>query len=264
MSYDLVVFEKTKAPADTAEFSAWYKKQTEWRDDCDYIDISHASENLQRFFQEIRNIFPPMNGMYAPSDEELSNSPELEERLCDYCIGEDIIYLSFAYSMSHSAYDIVKRAACFMDVGFFVPEGECIPIFFENRYPMLLEGEWFRPIKVSDFSSISEKLNQMTVRNHSYLFLTDQIGNYIQIGGYCDSLTVEKRVHTGIQAYTHEKAGYSSSEKTNEDGYVVIAGNRVKVKQQQVLSKDTAEQLLKDFFQETETADFIEWTAMDM
>lgn len=30
MSYDLMVFEKTKAPATKKEFMAWYEKQTEW------------------------------------------------------------------------------------------------------------------------------------------------------------------------------------------------------------------------------------------
>ncbi len=73
MSYDLAVFEKSRAPAETQRFLAWYAKQTEWGGDQDYSDITRASLNLQRFFHQIRLIFPP-------SDEELSARPDLELR----------------------------------------------------------------------------------------------------------------------------------------------------------------------------------------
>ena len=36
MSYDLAVFEKSRAPAETQRFLAWYAKQTEWGGDQDY------------------------------------------------------------------------------------------------------------------------------------------------------------------------------------------------------------------------------------
>lgn len=265
MSYDLVVFEKSKAPADAEKFLAWYEAQIEWQGDYDYDDISHASSNLQKFFQEVRIIFPPMNGAFAPSDEELMSKPDLEDRLCDYCIGEDIIYLSLAYSMADRAYDIVKRAAYFAGVGFFSPsDGDDAPTLFESRYPLLLEGEGFQAVRVRDFNAISEKLNQMIIKNRSYLYLTDQIGSYIQVGGYGDSFTVEKRVYTDCESYVHQKAGYTNGEKTNADGCVVIAGNQVKVKQNQILSGETVRQLFQDFFQGTATVDSVEWTDMDL
>ncbi len=79
MSYDLAVFEKSRAPAETERFLAWYAKQTEWGGDQDYSDITRASLNLQRFFHQIRLIFPPMNGAFAPSGE-LSARSDLELR----------------------------------------------------------------------------------------------------------------------------------------------------------------------------------------
>lgn len=265
MSYDLMVFEKSKAPADAAAFLAWYGEQTEWGGDYDCNDISHASPNLQKFFQQIRTIFPPMNGAFAPSDEALMNEPELEERLCDYCIGEDSIYLSLAYSVADRAYDIVRRAAYFAGVGFFSPsDNGSAPVLLESRCPMLLEGEWFRPVSVSDFDSICEKLDDMLIRNHSYLYLTDQSDSYIQVGGYGDSFTVEKRVYTDCISYTHRKAGYSYTEKDDADSSVVIAGNPVRVKQRQILSGETVRRLFQDFFQGTETVDSVEWTDMDL
>lgn len=264
MSYDLAVFEKKNAPADTAEFLKWYQKQTEWSRDLDYNEITHASPDLQQFFLELKDIFPPMNGRFSPSNEELSNVPGLEERLCDYCIGEDLIYLSFAYSMAEHAYSIVKRAACFHHVGFFDASGECIPTFFESPYPMLLEGEGFRPMRVSDFNSVKEKLEQMTVKNHSYLYLTNQTDSYIQVGGYGNTFTVEKRVYTGAMSYIHQKAEFPLLDRASKDGYVLIAGNRVKLKQNQILSKDIMTQLFLDFFQETQTVTTITWSDMNL
>ena len=265
MSYDLVVFEKSKAPADAEKFLAWYEAQIEWEGDYDYDNISHASPDLQNFFQEMRMIFPPMNGAFAPSNEELASKPGLEDRLCDYCIGEDIIYLSLAYSMADRAYGLVKRAAYFAGVGFFSPsDGDDAPTFFESRYPMLLEGEGFQAVRVHDFDEVSEKLSQMTIKNRSYLYITDQIGSYIQVGGYGDSFTVEKRVYTDCISYVHQKAGYANEGKTDGDGCVVIAGNQVKVKRNQILSGETVRLLFQDFFQGTETPDSVEWTDMEM
>lgn len=265
MSYDLVVFEKSKAPLDAEGFMQWYEEQVEWEGDYDYNDISHASANLQHFFHQVRAVFPPMNGGFAPSDEELMREPDLEDRLCDYCIGEDIIYLSFAYSMAERAYGIVKRAAYFAGVGFFSPsDGDDAPTLFESRYPMLLEGEGFQAVRVRDFNAISEKLDQMTAKSHSYLYITDQIGSYIQVGGYGDSFTVEKRVYMDCMSYVHQKAGYANVGKTNADACVVIAGNQVKVKQDQILSGESVRQLFRDFFQGTETVDSVKWTDMEM
>ena len=265
MSDDLVVFEKSNVPMEVTKFLEWYEEQTEWGSDYDYNDISHASLNLQQLFAKIRIIFPPMNGKFAPSDEELTDKPDLEERLCDYCIGKDIIYMSFAYSMADRAYNLVKRAAYFTGVGFFAPSDEDnTPNFFENCYPMFLEGEGFCTINVMNFDSVYEKLSKMTAKNHSYLYLTDQIGSYIQVGGYGDSFTVEKRVYTGCMSYVHQKAGYVNERKMDEYGLVEIAGNQVKVKQNQILSGETVRQLFLDFFQGTQTMDSVEWIDMEM
>ena len=69
MSYDLMVFERTKAPTTKKEFMAWYEKQTEWEEEHDYQTISVSSPALQNWFMEMKEKFPPMNGEYAPKDE---------------------------------------------------------------------------------------------------------------------------------------------------------------------------------------------------
>lgn len=261
MSYDLVVFEKSKIPTDRSGFLRWYEQKKEYGGG---QDISCASEKLQHFFHSVRKIFPPVSGSFAPDDKIYSEQAGLEKYRCDYDICGDMIYISFSYSVSEFAYDTVKRAAYFTDVGFFDPNRNSLPVLFENRCPMLLEGEWFRPVEADDFDCISEKLGGMTMKNHSYLYVTDQIGNYIQVGGYGDSFTVEKRMYQGMTAFEHTKAGYFGAEYPDKAGYVMIAGNRVKVKQNQILSRETTEQLFSDFFRGAETVEAIEWTKMDM
>lgn len=67
-----------------------------------------------------------------------------------------------------------------------------------------------------------------------------------------------------MTAFEHTKAGYFGAEYPDKAGYVMIAGNRVTVKQNQMLSKETTEQLFSDFFRGAETVEAIEWTKMDM
>ena len=39
MSYDLMVFEKTKVPNKKTEFMKWYEEQVEWKEDHNYDSI---------------------------------------------------------------------------------------------------------------------------------------------------------------------------------------------------------------------------------
>ena len=260
MGYDLMVFEKGKAPVDQQKFMGWYNEKIESGNG---KGISYASEKLQTFFHSVRNIFPPMDGPFAPDNMAMEN-PEMEKYLCGYSIMEDLIYLTFSHSVSRFAYDVIKRAAYFADVGFFEPSGKGMPMFFDSLFPMLLEGEWFHPRYIDNFESVSEKLDDMDKNGHSYFYITDQVGNYIQIGGYGDSYTVEKRIYTSPAAYVHTKAQYSNMETVREEGVVTIAGNSVRLKQSQILTKDVARQLLLSFFQGVEFMDFIEWIEMHL
>ena len=48
------------------------------------------------FFMEIIREYPAMNGPFAPSDEEMEkieDNPELESRLTEYNIDDDLIYM---------------------------------------------------------------------------------------------------------------------------------------------------------------------------
>lgn len=116
MSYDLMVFEKTKAPGTKNQFLAWYENQVKWEEDHDYETISTASPALQSWFMEIKDSFPPMNGEFAPDEDS-------DSRTTDYCIGRDMIYASFSWSAADEAYELVRKLAQKHDVGFFNASG---------------------------------------------------------------------------------------------------------------------------------------------
>lgn len=134
MSYDLMVFEKTKAPATKKDFMVWYDKQTEWGEDHDYETIGVSSSDLKNWFMEMKEKFPPMNGEYALDfdnfeDEEVE---ELEERMADYCIGYDVIYVAFPWSVADEAYELMRDLAQKHNVGFFDVSGETGDIILPN------------------------------------------------------------------------------------------------------------------------------------
>ena len=54
MSYDLMVFERTKAPTTKKEFMAWYEKQMEWEEEHDDQTIRGSSPALQNWLMEMK------------------------------------------------------------------------------------------------------------------------------------------------------------------------------------------------------------------
>ena len=108
MSYDLMVLDKHERFKSSDDFLRWYDEVTEWSDDIDYNDYHHATPNLQSWFLEIKDIIRPINGEFAPSDEEL-NGDGIHE--ADYNIAKDCIYIAFDYTDSELAYSLSKALA---------------------------------------------------------------------------------------------------------------------------------------------------------
>lgn len=116
MSYDLMVFDKRNRFRNKDDFFTWYKKLVQWSDNIDYNDYRHSTCELQRFFLEMKDIVPPLNGEFSPSDEELGQG---EYQEADYCIARDAIYMAFSWSDGHLIHPIVKEKAREHDVAFF-------------------------------------------------------------------------------------------------------------------------------------------------
>ena len=119
MSYDLMVFEKTKAPSTKKEFMLWFEEQTEWNEEHDYQSIGVSSLALQNWFMEMKNTFPPMNGDYSPDADLLDADENLERHLTDYSIGREVIYAAFSWSVADEAYEFMRTLAQKHGVGFF-------------------------------------------------------------------------------------------------------------------------------------------------
>jgi len=126
MSYDLMVFEVTKAPRTREEFMEWFKEQTQWSEPHDYESISVTSPALKNWFMEMKEIFPPLNGEYAPSDEMIDADGDLEAHLADYSIGYDVIYVGFGWLVSEEANFLATELAEKHGVGFYDASNEYI------------------------------------------------------------------------------------------------------------------------------------------
>ena len=107
MSFDLVVFDPSEAPADRASFIKWWQKVSEWGEQShDYNNPELTTLPLRAWFMDMIAEFPPMNGPYAK--DEL---PEDEATVTDYTIAKALIYAGFAWSTGEQAGDAVVRFA---------------------------------------------------------------------------------------------------------------------------------------------------------
>ena len=136
MSYDLMVLDKHKRFERKEDFLNWYNKVTEWEDDLDYNDYKHATHELQEWFLDMKDTFPPLNGELAPSDDEVD---EGEHSTCDYAIAKDAIYCAFAWSDAEDAYKLSQEKAKTHDVAFF--DVESYIVYYPDGYVMNLADE---------------------------------------------------------------------------------------------------------------------------
>lgn len=101
MSYDILAFNPGSVT--DADFPTWWEEQAAWAEDHSYNDVAVTTMELQAFYRELIQSFPPMNGTDAPSDDELRRVPGLESRVTDYSIGTSLIYAAFAWSQAAAA-----------------------------------------------------------------------------------------------------------------------------------------------------------------
>lgn len=121
MSYDLMVFEISKAPKTKEEFMAWYEEQTQWSEDHSYNDPKIASPALKDWYEKMKKTFMPMNE--SSSAEENLDEDE-ESNLTDYSIGSSVIYAAFSWSKAEEAYTLTTELAQKCGVGFFDVSGD--------------------------------------------------------------------------------------------------------------------------------------------
>ena len=111
-----MVLDKHKRFTNKRDFLSWYNAVTEWSDDVNYDDYRHATPSLQNWFMAIKDIVPPLNGEFAPSDDNLGNG---EYQEADYAIAKEAIYIAFAWSDAEKVYNLVARLAKQFGVALF-------------------------------------------------------------------------------------------------------------------------------------------------
>lgn len=103
MSYDLMIFEKSKAPKVYEDFLNWTNLQTAWSAERDYNSTRGTEPKLTAWFTEMIETFPALNGEHRLTDEEIFADENVEENLTDYSIGSDMIYAAFGWPMAGKA-----------------------------------------------------------------------------------------------------------------------------------------------------------------
>ena len=114
MSYDLMVFDQDVAPTNRNDFLQWYEELMDSEDGPDSESTAGMNENLLRFYDAMRTLFPALNGPDAVPESEVDNP-----YVTDYLFSKNVIYMNFAWSLSEAAHAAVVNFAIQNNVGFF-------------------------------------------------------------------------------------------------------------------------------------------------
>lgn len=148
-----MVFDPLAAPRDRPHFIEWYKHTTEWSEGHSYDDPKVTTNALRAWYDDIRRMFPNMNGPGAPPANELER---YGHRLTDYSIGEHAIYAAFAWSVAEDAYPAVRETAVAHKVGFYDVSGD------EGDGEIYFPGDHLRPPSQGAWRKISKEFREMT------------------------------------------------------------------------------------------------------
>jgi hypothetical protein len=113
MSYDIAVFEPEAFLRDREAFLDWFEARSQWGERAN--DPTHATPQLQAWFEEIAKIFPPMNGPNRPAFED----EEAWDRAVDYVFAGDMIYAAISGMRGAQAYGVVSRLAGQFGIGVY-------------------------------------------------------------------------------------------------------------------------------------------------
>jgi hypothetical protein len=127
MSFDLMVFDPTVAPSDSAQFARWYELQVQWSEGHGYDSTGNTTPALASWYREMIRVFPAMNG---PDAFDGPYDSAIWDLTADYCIGRSVIYVAFAWNCSEQAQTLAWELARKHGVGFYnVSDDEPMAIF---------------------------------------------------------------------------------------------------------------------------------------
>ena len=146
MSYDIMIIDRHHRFKDSKEFLEWICDVTQWKENIDYDDCEHATPRLKEWYMKMKDIVRPMNGKYAPSDDEIGYGQYQE---ADYAITREGIYMALAYSdadkVSEIAFKLAKECglSCFDVSGsneVYYPDGSRFFVFPQQEDDGLPKG----------------------------------------------------------------------------------------------------------------------------
>lgn len=96
MSFDLFVFERRENLKTSEDVVRFMEAFTRYEEEKDYDSLAGCSETISVWARKMFEKFPPMNGEYAPPDEEAFATEESGARMTDYSLGKHGVYCAFS------------------------------------------------------------------------------------------------------------------------------------------------------------------------
>ena len=109
MSYDILIFEP--AAVSDEEFPQWWEQVSRWEEPRDYYTTEGSTPAIRSFYRDLIRVFPPFNGPYALTEEELDAREAEGLPVADYTIGADYIYIGVGWSDANALVKIVGQMA---------------------------------------------------------------------------------------------------------------------------------------------------------
>ena len=110
MSYDLLIFEPDSATDD--DFPRWWEQVVaQWDEPQGFSAIDGSTPAIRSFYRDLIRVFPPFNGPYALTEEELDAREAEGLPVADYTIGTDFIFISVGWSDANALVKIVGQMA---------------------------------------------------------------------------------------------------------------------------------------------------------
>lgn len=265
MSYDLVLFERTKEIDSYEAFLCWLEIQTGWGEERDYNDVIGTAPQLVEGFMKLKKQFPPLNGPHRLSDEEAFGDVETERHLTDYAIGHEIIYASFGWSVAEEAYQETKRVAETCQLGFFDSQSgdfSCpgVPVVkLRNEQGKECCTTWNN--LEQELNTLDSPLRGTSKRDNAFVTV------WIESGGGKDIQTEGTGDHVFMQVMPNyqkpkgvlKKLFPSGGTSAGIDGYTVEVCTGGKIFESHTAEKQQMIDLFRDFYKNHKLPDLTGW-----
>lgn len=109
MSYDILIFEPDVVTDE--DFPRWWEQVSRWEEPHEYDTTTGSTQAIRSFYRDLIRVFPPFNGPYALTEEELDAREAEGLPVADYTIGADYIYIGVGWSDANALVKIVGQMA---------------------------------------------------------------------------------------------------------------------------------------------------------